>query len=135
MKFNNLEELLKYVVHENINLKYTDIEFKTDITESTQTKPVDGPIFVSMKMFHDSPILEAKMADENVLYVDSFESLKNLCGAGKISLLGKELTVNLCEMDDEAHVTLPIGFSDEDTRSIEFKLAIKTGDTVIQLKK
>jgi hypothetical protein len=135
MKFENLEKLLKYIITENIDLAHSEVEFKSSIVEAIEDEPVTVSTKVTIDCLSESPIINVVYGSDNVLYVDSYESLKNACGSGKISLLGKEIMTNLCEMDNEAHVTLPINFEDG-TKNIEFKLAISCNDgEIIQLAK
>jgi hypothetical protein len=134
MKFNNLEDLVKYIIHENINLKYFDLDFKVDLNENVAPPAtVTESTSVILEMFSDSPTVDATFGDENILFVESFEALKNACGSGKIRFMGREIISNICEMDDTAHITLPIKIDDKTSR-VEFIL--KTADTSsIQLKR
>ena len=135
MKFNSLEDLVKYIVQENVNLKYTDIDFKPDLQEVTESevKPVVESASIVLEIFSDSPTVNASYGDENVLFVESFEALKNACGSGKIKFMGREIISNICEMDDTAHITLPIRIDDKVSR-IEFTLKTSSSSSV-QLKR
>ena len=134
MKFENLEELVKYIVTENINIKYSDIKFETDVAEPVKVEESDT-VSVTLDCFYESPTIEAKYGDEAILYVESFEAFKNACGTGKITMMGKEIIANLCEMDDQAHVTLPVTLP-SGKKDVDFRLQIaKSDDVLVQLTK
>lgn len=125
MKFKNIDELVRYIIDENINLNYTDIEFNTNLNESSITNNISKNI-IEIKLFSlsDQPVCEAELGDENILYVESYESLKNICGAGKICMFGKTILSNICEIDDVAHLNMLIDFNKNNNYNIPFKLKL-----------
>lgn len=138
MKFNNLEELVKYIFTENIDISNVDIDFVDGRTTSLSEENTSLPVVelqATIECLSESPLLNINYGDENILYVQSYESLKNSCGAGKITIFDKEIMTNLCEMENEAHVTLPIKVGDI-IKNVEFRLSV-TKDTIknIQLAK
>jgi hypothetical protein len=140
MRFDSLDDLIRYIVTENINLKYSDVEFKTNL--NADEKPAEEPkkeaIEVKIGSFYDKPVVEATIGDENILFVESYDALSNACGSGKVTLLGRTITTNLCEMDNVAHITLAIDMPGNVNYNVDFKLmpiSEKADDqAIIQLK-
>ena len=145
MKFSSIDELVRYIVAENINLQYSDVEFKTDLSakegfDETQ-KPKEHAkeaIEVKINSFYDKPVVEATLGDENILFVESYDALSNSCGSGKVTLLGRTITTNLCEMDNVAHITLAIDMLGNVNYNVDFKILPLSekaeGQAIIQLK-
>jgi hypothetical protein len=82
--------------------------------------------------------MDASLGDENILYVDSYEAVKDYCGTGKINVFGKTLVVNMCEMDNVAQTKMSIDINGVYSYNVDFKLRLLSekpeGKPVIQLK-
>lgn len=124
MKFGNLEQLVKYIVTENVDLENTDVSFQpVEINPHADDVKMES-VDVQVKSLTDVPSVKADIGPENILFVESYEAIKNFCGTGKVSLFGKEIVTNLCEMDDSAHITLSIDFQDKINYNVDFKLCL-----------
>jgi len=138
MKFKSIDDLVRYIVSENINLEYSDVEFKTDLSSPKKEEVKETAVNVKFNGLSDRPSVQADLGEENILYVESYESFKNLCGAGKVTMFGKTILSNVCEMDDEAHITLSVDIQEKANYNVDFKLKLlseKAEDAaVIQIK-
>ncbi len=109
MKFKTKDELLKFLINEdtNDNLKDIDITFNyiDEVSESLEIPeaPSVPPCKAQLSALHESPSVDIHYGDENVLYVDAIQSIKNACGYGKISMMGKDIMLGLCESDGNKH--------------------------------
>lgn len=52
--------------------------------------------------------LTESTGDDNIWYVDSFESIKDACSTGKVVYKGDTLLMNVCESDGKCKVTLVV---------------------------
>jgi hypothetical protein len=152
MRFNSLEELVKYVVSEPINLEYTDIVFenvtdkeptrteifnkelnkrlnKEDDSSKEDDQSVEENLEVKIHSFYDSPRIDGSFNDENILFVEYVEGTRDFCGAGKVNLLGREIMTNLCESDGTAYVKLSIDINGKILENVQFKLQAADADT------
>jgi hypothetical protein len=145
MVFPSFEDMLRYVLDNKMIIEQYDIDFKKiplDQPEIKSTEPMGDTVEENLKVkvldFSDAPILEASLGDENILYVESYEAMRNLCGSGKITLFGRTIMSNLCEMDNEAHVTLNIDILEKAAYNVNFVLKLlsekQEGKPSIQLK-
>lgn len=139
MKFNSLEEMIRYIVTEGVDIKSYNISLDDVVSDNTKEAVSEEKEAVNVKInsFFDMPLIEAAIGDDNVLYVDSFEALKDSCGTGKISVLGRDMVTNLCEMDGEAHIMLSVDFLDKTNYNVDFKIKLiseQDGISTIQLK-
>jgi hypothetical protein len=135
MRFKTLEELVKYIVTEPINLEYTDVQFQpyeemNDKPKETKKEPVKENFEAKISSFFDSPIVQATFSDDNILFVESVEGSRDFCGAGKVNLLGREIMTNLCESDGTAYVKLSIDINDKIVENVLFKLQAATSETI-----
>lgn len=141
MKFGTLDELVRYIISENINLKFSEVEFKTSLIESEVIPLVNEtkiPPRVKLTSLNNLTEMEAGLGDDNILYVDSYEAVKDYCGTGKINAFGKTLVVNMCEMDNTAHTSLSIDIDGKSNYNVDFKLRLLSekaeGEPLIQIK-
>lgn len=125
MKFNNLEQLVKYIISEGVELDKVDVSFSSvDANVDSTSQPKLESVDVNIKSLTDIPTINADIGSENILFVESYEAIKNFCGTGKVSLFGKEIITNLCEMEDSAHITLSIDFQNKTNYNVDFKLRL-----------
>lgn len=124
MYFDNIKQLLEYIENEELDLSQYNIRFIKEDRLPVNTDDVDNPknVSISFMSLSDKPVMEAAIGDENILYVESFESIPNACGVGKIQFMGKTLLTNICEMDGESHITLPIDIDNKGIYNVTFKL-------------
>lgn len=134
MKFNNLEELVKHVLSEGIDFSNTDISFANQLSEAVVVQDIAPPtpekIQVRIKTFFDSPKMNGIFEEENIIFVESVAGNKNICGAGKVNILGREILTNLCESDGTAYVKLSIDLDGKILENVLFKLQASTPETV-----
>lgn len=129
MKFNNIDELLRYIISENVNLQYTDITFALNESIKSETLPKVENLEIKIISFFDSPSIKGIVENENILYVDMVEGNKNICGSGKVNVLGREIMTNLCESDGTAYVKLSIDINGKILENVQFKLQAAGVDT------
>lgn len=127
MKFKNLEDLVRYIVNEPINLEFTDVEFKPNLEDDK--KEIKENFEAKITALFDPPILKGSWGDENILFVESVEGTKNFCGAGKVKIAGREILTQLCEMDGTSYLTLSIDIGDEIVENVKFKLEPSNNET------
>jgi hypothetical protein len=134
MRFKTLEELVKYIISEPINLEYTNIEFNPYEEISNEIKATKDDVKESYEAkitsLFDSPSVQVSFADENLLFVESVEGVRGFCGAGKVTLLGREIMTNLCESDGTAYVKLSIDINGKIVENVSFKLQAATEETI-----
>lgn len=123
MKFNTLDELIRHIVSESIDLSKTEIAF-APVSETVVVEPVSVKESFNAKIrtFFDSPSVTASAGTENILYVESVEGNKDFCGAGRVNVLGREIMTNLCESDGTAYVSLSIDIDGKLLENVSFKL-------------
>lgn len=138
MKFETTEALIEYInIIGNDRLKHFDIKF-TPISETKDevnlpiTEAVGGTDTdlkqedsVSILSLSSSPSVTAKLVDleENVIYVDSYESIPLSCSTGKVSLLNRDIYCNVCEADESGPVIhLSIQINESKYANVPFKL-------------
>jgi len=129
MRFKNIDELVRYIISENINLQYSDIDIKTNIVDESidldaclKEENVGNHVDVKLTSLMDSPQIRAELSDASVIFVEDFQILKNVCGVGTIKFMGREIMTNVCEHEDTAHIILPIDMQDGKKYNISFKL-------------
>lgn len=128
MKFNTVQELIEYVhligddCIQNYDISITPVvEMSTPVTE---TKTINEGA-VSIHSFSDSPKVTAKLdesLEENVLYVEDYDSVPMSCSTGKVSLLGRTIYTNVCESETGPTIYLNVGLDEAHHLSIPFKL-------------
>ncbi|QDJ96502.1 hypothetical protein Xoosp13_316 [Xanthomonas phage Xoo-sp13] len=132
MKFDSTEALIEYL---NIigpeRLKMLDITF-TPINSSTKidesctgiSEATEGD--VKLLSLSDSPSVTSKFEndlDENVIFVESYESIPLSCSTGKVTFLGRSILTNVCESDDTGPVIyLQISLNEVEHTNVPFKL-------------
>jgi hypothetical protein len=135
MRFKTLEELVKYIISEPINLEYTDVQFQpyeelSDKPKAVEKESVKENFEAKISSFFDNPMVQASFSDENILFVESVEGTKDFCGAGRVNLLGREIMTNLCESDGTAYVKLSIDINDKIVENVLFKLQAASPETI-----
>jgi len=154
MRFESLEELIVYFVKGDKNVQDYDIELTVrpeiapakdsndEVEPEDGVEPAEELVTESTKVrltgLNGLSIMEASIGDENILYVDSYEAVKDYCGTGKINVFGKTLVVNMCEMNDVAQTQMSIDINGVSSYNVDFKLRLLSekpeGSPVIQLK-
>lgn len=139
MKFNNTEELIEYVNAIGTDrLKQLEIMFTPIAVEEmvpTTEVPVTLNVYesaVSIQSLSDSPIIKAGMDDsleENVLYVDGFDSIPFSCSTGKVSILGRTIFTNICENEEGPIIHLNVKLNEKLYHNIPFKLKTQGNDS------
>lgn len=138
MKFSNTQELIEYVnIIGEDRLKTFEITFKP-IPAEDYVPTVEVPVpfnvsesAVSIKSFSDAPTIKATVDDalnENVLYVDDYDSVPMSCSTGKVTVLGRTIYTNVCESEDGPTIYLNVMLNEKDYSSVPFKLK-KTQDS------
>lgn len=114
MKFDSVRVLLKYLKENNIDFSKVEIDLPVPTSPVIKSE-------VTFKFASGDFVTEAVKGDENVLYVEHFESIPNLCGTGKVVINGKTLWLNMCESEGITKVSLPLTVKGV-TRSQQFTL-------------
>lgn len=123
------------------NTEINNIEVSEIIVENTSQpsiaalEPLKEHVEIGINSLGGTPIVKAirdSSLTENILYVNSFESIPNSCGTGKISFMNREFYSNVCEMNDQAHITLSIMETDGSYHNVDFRL-VENADTEIKM--
>lgn len=140
MKFSNIEEAVNFVKSLGED-RIASYEFSVNLLESVEPVQVtaveEAPAVeileesVGIASLSSTPEVTAsldKTLEENVLYVESFDSVPYSCSTGKVSMFGRTLHCNICEADDTGPVIhLNIKLHEHIYHNVAFKLR-KTGD-------
>lgn len=132
MKFETAQELIEYVnIIGEDRLKTFDISFKPISVEElvpTVEVPVSFNVFegaVSIKSFSDAPTIKAEIDEalnENVLYVEAYDSVPMACSTGKVTVLGRTIYTNICESEDGPTIYLNVALNETNYSNVPFKL-------------
>lgn len=137
MKFNTVKELIEYVhligddCIKNFDITITPISDETPLPEIGVTTESLHEHEVVIDSFSGSPNITASIdstLDENVLYVDDYDSVPMSCSTGKVTVLGRTIYTNVCESDLGPTIYLNIKLNETLHSSVPFKLK-KTHDS------
>jgi hypothetical protein len=124
MKFNSLSELLEFV--NNSEFDTSEYDFYINKKENNQCAENVRKISNFKRVELDFPSgkkeYNATLGDKNVLYVESFESIPNLCGSGSFIFDGRKINCNICEFENNTKVSLDVTV-DGVSQNKEFYLA------------
>jgi hypothetical protein len=132
MKFNTAQELIEYVnIIGEDRLKKFEISF-TPINAEELVPTVEVPVefnvsegAVAISSLSDSPVIKAAMddaLDENVLYVEDYDSVPMSCSTGKVSFLGRTIYTNVCESENGPTIYLNVGLNEQQHLNVPFKI-------------
>jgi len=125
MRFKNLNEFVEYITSIECNLNEFDITFTKVET------PIEKPSMVTegdvgIRSFSDAPTIRAQFDEsitENILYVESYQSVPLSCSTGKVNLLGRTIYTNICESEENSPVIyLNVSLNEQDYKNVPFKL-------------
>lgn len=121
MKFESIDALAQYLYENKVSI--SDIEMRLPEGEPPEIlmQDVQDQAEVVFPLASNDVVAEASYGSENILYVESFEVTPNLCGTGRVRAFGRDMWLNMCEMDGTTKVTLST-IVDGDPRSTEFVL-------------
>lgn len=142
MKFETLDALVAFL-HEN-DVQIADLEIScgaatpdepaeevtTDVdAETVATESATGSDVVVLEFLSNRPefvidatLNESKASETNVLVVDDFDTMENVCGTGKISIDSATVWVNMCVVEGQATAYLPITINGEYRNNVPFSL-------------
>ncbi len=113
MRFDSLEEFLKYFYENNVSI--ADVEF--NITVAASEDPTITPDVIEEPIEEPAPEDEPQKLEESVvlrlpsgdvkipldakgqMVVEDFAMTPNACGTGYIVIEGRQLYLDMCEMD------------------------------------
>lgn len=133
MKFESTQDLIEYVnIIGEDRLKTFEVTFKP-IAASDFVPVVEVGVeynitegAVSIQTLSDAPTVRTgfdETLEENVIHVDSYDSVPMSCSTGKVSFLGRTIYTNVCESDDNGPVIyLNIMLNETHYRNVPFRL-------------
>ena len=82
----------------------------------------------------DAPIIRNEIidSDDNIIFVESVDVIKDACGTGKLEIFGKTVLLNMCEMEDTIHVNLDLAIDGKDFSKVPF--TVKLTETIPYIK-
>lgn len=135
MKFSNVRELLEYIKN---NTNYTSdddishLEFNITESEAVMESLVEEPeqlLEVAFETFYDNKSMVFKKGSENLLVVESVDSIPNTCGTAKVVLAGRVLMTNVCEMDGIPTAKFDVSVDSKRMTNVTFKLTTDKNST------
>ena len=125
MRFNSLEDLVRYIVTNNVNVPDVEVNVGTvddnspvnDVTPDVVAEPEtadgavvepQGKVVESIKVNLASGKIECEL-ESGALMVESVAYNKNSCGTGSFVINGITVCANMCEMDGDAVAYLNVG--------------------------
>lgn len=114
MKFSNLEELLQYIIKNEVNVADVDFPFDPEVNgaegDPTATPDVVAEPPAEDEAEDDIEIIEAvvhfasgdvkvQLDSEGYVIVESYAMTPNSCGTGQVTFAGRTVHLNMCEMD------------------------------------
>lgn len=128
MKLNSLDELFEFLSYKG--LKISDLEFSVGgrdtsptVTEEYKSETTcsssDNDTAVAptnvfegkLLTFNGNPSIPIQESDEDIIYVQDFETVPNSCHMGKINLLNRELYGGICTEGDNSKIDLLIEYN------------------------
>ena len=117
LSFNSLNEFQQYIAENNIQLSDLEI-FQNE--DDKQIIPEE--VNVSLVSLHDNPVVKAKVGENNILYVNELNINENTCMPSMINVLGRKLSVVLCNYEGKTHTKLNIALENKTLYNVEFEL-------------
>ena len=115
LRFETIEQLVEYISENNI-----------DITTLTITENIiPETVKIQFDSFSNNSLHEAVVADDNILLVDDYSILENSCGTTKIQMDGKNIWMNVCNMDGVSKAMLDVTINENKLTNIPFILKKK----------
>jgi hypothetical protein len=133
--FETLNEFQQYVVNNNISLNELEI---FEIDKETVSPIIEGVLpkvcvletaDVQLISLHDNPTIKAKLGENNVLYVDDIQINENSCMPAQIDLLGRKVSVILCNQDGKTHANLSIALNSAPRYNVVFEVRKLNGES------
>lgn len=138
MRFKNINEFIEYVNASEYNLNDFDISFAKIEEPVVENVITEGS--VGINSFSDSPQIKVQLnelVEENILFVESYESVPLSCSTGKVSVMGRTVYLNVCESEaDNPVIYLNISLNETVYSRVPFKLkssGSKTSDYIMIL--
>ena len=139
--FENSKTLIKYITEHNIQTEelglLQTIEVERDLSEESPVPKVEDKdsisetIEVKLISFHDNPIIEAKWGEANILYVNELLINENSCMPAIIDILGKKVSVILCNEAGKTHANFSIDLNNKPMYDLPFEVRKLNGQSCI----
>ena len=125
MKFDTVQELIDYLT-EAVDLKKVEVSFTPIKTENIS----EGTVLVESLSDSPSVLVEFdESLEENILVVESYESVPLACSTGKVNLLGRTIYASVCEtVENSPVIHLNISHNEQKYSNTPFKL-VTTSDS------
>lgn len=136
MIFKNKTALLEYI-SSTILEDAENIEVVVSTPKCCESCKIDSSVLLeaNLSFISDSPKIKVKVINEdaNIIYVDNAEYIEGCCGTGKITVMGRELLMNMCEHDGHLNVNLNIAINEQTYYNVPFNVKLKHDDTIMCL--
>jgi hypothetical protein len=112
MRFDNLEEFLRYYYENKVNIGDVEFTFSTVDAEAPAATPdvvaeppVEPEAEEEVEKLQEMVILDLADGVKHIpledghLVVESFAITPGVCGTGSINIMGRRLYLNMCEME------------------------------------
>lgn len=133
MIFKNKSDLVNYITS-TILEDAQNIEIVLP-TPKCETCDINSPILfeADLSFLSGSPKVKANIIAEefNIIYVENAEYIEGCCGTGKITVLGRELLMNMCEHDGHLNVNLNIAINEQTYYNVPFNVKLKQNTDVV----
>lgn len=106
---------------------------------NTPSEYITPTVTLCLESLIDAPEIKHELIDgeENIIFVEAVDVIKDACGTGKLELFGRSLLLNMCEMENTVHVNLDVSVNGKSFSNVPFivKLITDEKDPYIKLSK
>lgn len=137
--FETITELQQYIAENNIsidNLEIFEINKEKEsellpLEESISEEKIMLPEYVDIQLIslYDSPTIKAKISENNILYADDVKINPNSCMPTIINVLGRKVSVILCNEDGKTHANLGIALDNNPRYNVLFEVRKLEGES------
>lgn len=125
--FDDLDGLMEFLNYNNLKISDLQITLNKSLHENhskckNDVAPEKDFCKISIKSLSDSPVVTAEFSDENVIFVESCDSIKNSCSTAKVKLFDSEIYCNVCNMDGINHINLDVLLENGQKKNLCFKV-------------
>lgn len=129
LDFNNIDEFKQYIYENNINFADLIISQSVEDSEGIKEEVIPQSVEVQLIALHDNPIIKAKVSENNILYVDELNINEDLCIPAVINILGRKVSINLCNQDGKTHANLSIALDNKPQYNVVFEVRKLNGES------
>jgi hypothetical protein len=145
MNFKSFAELHDYIGRNYSDLSKVDVSFHLAEgcscrscgcdDKPLQESSINAISVVKITTLAEAPAIDAELGSENEIYVQSADVIKDACGTGSISVLGRKILMNVCEMDNVIHASLDIEVNGKEYTKVPFVVKLAEGKEYVRLSK